>query len=132
MFHTNTETKKTDELSGDPHVNISFLNSSGEWASVSAIAEIVTDRATIVKYYSPALRAWIGDLGDGIHDGGENDPRIGIIRAKMATAVYSVGNSNALSQAIQVTESTVTGKPPQVNKLREISEDEVESWRANH
>lgn len=28
LFHTNTETHKTDELSADPHVNISFIKPS--------------------------------------------------------------------------------------------------------
>lgn len=28
LFHTNTETAKTDELHSDPHVNIGFLKSS--------------------------------------------------------------------------------------------------------
>ena len=28
LFHTNTESGKTDELVGDPHVNVAFLNDS--------------------------------------------------------------------------------------------------------
>merc|ERR1712058_217569 len=60
---------KTNDIDSDSHINISFLNSSGEWASVSGKASIVTDRDTVKKYYSPALKAWLGDLGDGKHDG---------------------------------------------------------------
>lgn len=30
--------------------------------------------------YSPALKAWLGDLGDGKHDGGPEDPRISVIK----------------------------------------------------
>ncbi|KAF4620197.1 hypothetical protein G7Y89_g14625 [Cudoniella acicularis] len=30
LFHTNTESGKTDDISSDPHINMPFLNSSGE------------------------------------------------------------------------------------------------------
>jgi len=132
LFHTNTESGKTDDLSSDPHVNISFINSMGEWASVSGTASVVTDRDLVKKHYSPQLKAWLGDLGDGVHDGGENDPRIGIIRVKMVTAHYSISSKNILGRVAEVAQGTVTGKPAQVNKLREISEQDVENWRSSH
>ncbi|KAK3390074.1 blue light-inducible protein [Podospora didyma] len=132
LFHTNTESGKTDDLNTDPHVNISFLNSSGEWASVSGKAEIVTDRALVKKYYSPTLKAWVGDLGDGVHNGGADDPRIGIIRVRMITSHYSISSKNILGRAAEVAQGTVTGKPAHVNKLREISEAEVNNWRSSH
>jgi len=126
LFHTNSESGKTDDLSNDNHVNVSFLNSSGEWASISGVASVVTDMDLVRKHYSPQLRAWLGDLGDGVHDGGENDPRIGIIRVKMVTAHYSITSKNMLGRVAEVAQGAVTGKPAAVNKLREISEAEVE------
>ncbi|KAK3940264.1 hypothetical protein QBC46DRAFT_261264 [Diplogelasinospora grovesii] len=132
LFHTNTESGKTDDLSHNPHVNISFLNNSGEWASVSGISSIETDRALVKKYYSPELKAWLGDLGDGVHDGSENDPRIGVIRVKMVRAVYAIASKNLIGRAAEIAQATVTGKPASVNKLREISEEEVKQWRASH
>ncbi|KAI1374015.1 hypothetical protein F4677DRAFT_185830 [Hypoxylon crocopeplum] len=132
LFFTNTESKKTDELEGDPHVNVSFLDSSGQWASVSGITSIETDRGLVKKYYQPSLKAWMGDLADGIHDGSENDPRIGIIRVKMTTATYSTSDKTFLGFAAEVAKGTMTGQPASVNKLREISEGEIQSWRASH
>ena len=70
IFHTNTESGKTDDLASDSKINIAFLNSSGEWASISGKAEIITNREMVKKHYSRALKAWLGDLGDGLHDGG--------------------------------------------------------------
>ncbi|EAT89828.2 hypothetical protein SNOG_03097 [Parastagonospora nodorum SN15] len=61
LFHTNTESGKTDDLKEDSSVNIGFINNSGEWASISGKATIETDRAVVKKHYSPALKAWIGD-----------------------------------------------------------------------
>ncbi|KAI1484824.1 putative BLI-3 blue-light-inducible Bli-3 protein [Biscogniauxia mediterranea] len=132
LFFTNTESHKTDELKGDPHVNISFLNSSGEWASVSGNASIETDRAMVDKYYNHALRAWLGDLGDGIHDGSHNDPRIGVIRVKMETATYAISKRTLIGWAAEVAKGTLTGEAASVNKLREIDANEVLAWRASH
>merc|ERR1711974_403754 len=120
LFHTNTESGKTDDMSADPHVNMSFIDSSGQWASIAGNASVVTDRDYVKKHYSPALKAWLGDLGDGTHDGSENDPRIGIIRIRMSTATYAVTRKNFVSRAAEVATGAVTGKPASVNALREI------------
>lgn len=130
FFHTNTESGKTDELVGDPHVNIGFLKeSNGDWASVSGTAEIISDRETVKKYYSNQLKAWVGDLGDGIHNGGPNDPRVGVIKVRVRTATYSLAEGNPISRSIEVAKGTITGKPAHVNKLRELSEGDLETYR---
>ncbi|KAK0743944.1 putative BLI-3 blue-light-inducible Bli-3 protein [Schizothecium vesticola] len=132
LFHCNNESGKTNDLSEDPHVNLSFLNTTGEWASVSGVASVVSDRELVKKHYSPQLKAWLGDLEDGVHDGSENDPRIGIIRVKMVTAHYSISSKNILGRIAEVAQGTVTGKVASVNKLREISEADVDNWRSSH
>jgi len=131
LFFTNTESHKTDELKSDPHVNISFLDGSGQWASVSGTASIETNRELVKKYYNPTLKAWMGDLGDGTHDGSENDPRIGIIRVKMETATYAITDLNILGRMAEVAKGMVTGEQANVNKIREITEEEVRSRRSS-
>ena len=126
MFHTNTESGKTDDLKSDPKINMAFLNSTGEWASISGEADIVTDRETVRKYYSPALKAWMGDLEDGKHDGGPEDPRIGVIKVKAVTATYAINVGTIIGRGAEIIKSTITGSAPKVNKLREISEDELQ------
>jgi len=132
LFHTNTESGKTDDLATDEHINIGFLNTFGEWASVSGKASVVTDRSLIKQHYRAHLKAWMGDLGDGVHDGSENDPRIGIIRVKMTTSHYSISSKNIVSRVAEVAQGTITGKPAETNRLREISEEEVSKWRVSH
>jgi len=132
LFYTNTESGKTDELAADPHVNMSFLNSTGEWASISGTASIITERSLVKQHYSSTLKAWMGDLGDGVHNGGPEDPRIGIIRVKMHTATYAFTSKGAVGRAVEVVQGEITGKPASVNKLREISDAEVQQWRAMH
>ncbi|KAI1870582.1 uncharacterized protein JN550_005125 [Neoarthrinium moseri] len=129
VFTTNTESHKTDELKADPHVNISFLDGSGQWASFWD-ASIETDREIVKKYYSSSLKAWLGDLGDGKHDGSKNDPRIGIIQVKTRSVTYALTTKSAMGVAAEVAKGTLTGNPPSISKLREISESEITQWRS--
>ncbi|PNY24188.1 Protein bli-3 [Tolypocladium capitatum] len=132
LFHTNTESGKTNDVSNDPNINISFVNVSGEWASISGTATIETARDLIKAHYNPLLKAWLGDLGDGKHDGSENDPRIGMIRVKMNSATYSPVAKNVLSRTAEVVRGAITGQPAQVDRLREISPSDVKEWRDAH
>ena len=90
------------------------------------------DRVTVKKYYSPALKAWLGDLGDGTHDGGEDDPRIGVIRVEAKTATYQIARKTMVGRAVEMVQGVVTGDTPAVGKLREISENEISEWRWSH
>ncbi|MCJ1446441.1 MAG: hypothetical protein MMC23_006946 [Stictis urceolatum] len=132
LFFTNTESGKTDDVASDPSINISFLDVSGQWASISGVAEISTDRALISKHYTPALKAWLGDLGDGTHDGGPNDPRVGAINVKAKTITYSVYEKGIFGRAVEYAKGAATGEVPGYNKIREITESEIEAWRKEH
>jgi len=92
----------------------------------------LTDRSTVQKYYSPALKAWLGDLGDGKHDGGPEDPRIGVIRVEAKTITYAVVRKNIVGRAKEMVQGVVTGQAPAVNKLRELSEEEISRWRTSN
>jgi len=131
IFHANSESGKTDDLESDPHVNIGFLAPSGEWASISGNAKVETDREKVHKYYSPALKAWIGDLGDGKHDGGPDDPRVVVIKVTAATAQYAISNRTAIGGFTEFAKGVVTGEAPQVNKLRHLNEEELQQWRSS-
>lgn len=89
-----------------------------------------TDRSVVKKHYSPALKAWIGDLGDGKHDGGPDDPRIGIIRVKASTAQYAVSRKGVIGSFVELAKGVASGESPAVNKLRQISEAEVKQWKS--
>ena len=86
----------------------------------------MTDRAFIHKYYSPALKAWLGDLGDGKHDGGPDDPRICAIKVKAATAQYAISSRTAIGGFVEFAKGVATGEAPSVNKLRYIDEAELQ------
>ena len=131
IFHANTESGKTDDLQSDPDINLGFLNNSGEWASISGKAEIVTDRGLVHKYYSPALKAWIGDLGDGKHDGGPDDPRVCVIKVNAITAQYATSKKTAVGGFVEFAKGVTTGEAPSVNKLRYLDQKDLDQWRSN-
>ena len=86
----------------------------------------------VKKYYSPTLKTWVGDLGDGTHDGSENDPRIGVIKVEAKTATYAIARGTMLGRAAEMAQGVITGNAAQVNKLREIDENEISQWRSSH
>lgn len=86
---------------------------------------MVTDPETVRATYSKSLKAWLGDLGDGKHDGGPDDPRIGVIRVKTRTATYAVAIGTVLGRGAEIVKGALTGQAPNVNKLRELNEDEL-------
>ena len=132
IFHTNTESGKTDDLDADSSINIAFLNGTGEWASISGKASVISDRDVVKKYYSQQLKTWVGDLGDGTHDGSENDPRIGVIKVEAKTATYAIARGTSVGRAVDMVQGAITGNAAQVNKLREISESEISQWRSQN
>jgi len=89
----------------------------------------VSDRAQVREHYSPALKAWIGDLGDGKHDGGPEDPRIVLIRVKVATAQYAVSRRGIVGSAVAFAKGVAQGEVPVINKLRQLSEQEIQECK---
>lgn len=127
LFHTNLFSGKTLDLSIHPtETNMSFLDPvKGSWASISGTASIVSDPVTVQKIYSPSLKAWLGDLGDGVHDGGPNDPRIGVIRLETKLATYSIAKKGMLKEAIEMAKAEVKGDVPDITSIRELREEEL-------
>lgn len=85
---------------------------------------MVTDKKTIHKYYYPCLKAWFGDLKDGVHDTGPDDPRIGAIRVKITQASHAIVGEGMLGKkASDYTKDA--SEVPRINRLRLLSRDEL-------
>jgi general stress protein 26 len=127
IFHTNLFSSKTMDLTVHPsEVNMSFLDPvSGSWASISGTAALVADQETVKQYYSPALKAWLGDLGDGVHDGGPGDPRIGVIKLEAKLATYAITKKGMIGRAVETVKSVSKGDVPAISSLRELKEEEL-------
>lgn len=106
--------------------NMSFLDAaSGAWASISGNASVMSDPAMVQKYYSPTLKAWLGDMGDGVHDGGPSDPRIGVIKLEAKLATHVAARKGMLGRAAETVKGAVKGDVPQVNSIRELNSEEL-------
>jgi general stress protein 26 len=127
VFHTNVFSGKTMDLTVHPtETNMSFLDpASGSWASVSGTASVLADADIVQKFYSPALKAWLGDLGDGVHNGEPTDPRIGVIRVEAKSAIYALAKKGFIGRAIETGKAVASGDAPSINKLRELNESEL-------
>ena len=130
-FMTNIESEKFEELARDPHVNLAYYKDrTREWVSVSGHAILSRDRDLIDSLYQPDWKAWLGDTGDGKRDGSPHDPRIGLILVEADSVVYSKSDRPAPLVLFQIVKGMITGDPPKVADLRELSRDELEAPRA--
>jgi general stress protein 26 len=125
-FMTNIESEKFEELAQDPHVNVSYYRDrTREWVSVSGHAILSRDRDLIDALYKPDWKAWLGDQGDGVRDGGARDPRIVLVLVEADSVVYSKNDRPMPLALFQVVKGMITGEPPKVADLREIGADEL-------
>ncbi len=127
-FMTNAESEKFEEIAKDPHVNVSYYRDrTREWVSVSGRALLSKDRDLIDALYQPDWKMWLGDTGDGKRDGGPHDPRIALILVEADSVTYSKKDRPTPVVLFQMVKSMVTGEPPKVADLRELSRDDLRS-----
>ena len=127
-FMTNAESEKFEEIARDPHVNVSYYRDrTREWVSVSGRAILTKDRDLIDALYQPDWKMWLGDTGDGKRDGGPHDPRIALILVEADSVTYSKKDRPTPMVLFQLMKGMVTGEPPKVADLRELSRDDLRS-----
>merc|ERR1712187_497272 len=134
IFHTNLLSGKAMDLTVHPtETNMSFLDPiSGAWASISGTAHLIANPEIVEKYYSPTLKAWLGDMGDGVHDGGPSDPRIGVIKLEAKIATHVLARKGMMGRAFDEVKGAVKGDVPSINSIREMSQGELAEWRRTH
>lgn len=69
--------------------------------------------------------AWFGDLGDGIHKGNQNDPRVAIIEVVPDEVHYWLSTANIATKMADIVASAVTGKVAAPGQLVTLTHDEV-------
>ncbi|KAI0655894.1 hypothetical protein C8Q70DRAFT_1047053 [Cubamyces menziesii] len=127
VFIANRASAKFDEIENDSHVNVSFYEeSTTNWASYAGIAKISQDKGKIAKHWSSATAAWFGDLGDGVHKGDQNDPRVAVIEVIPAEIRYWIATRGKIGQAVEIAVGAVTGKTAAPGELRTITKEEIQ------
>ncbi len=125
VFVTDLESHKLDDLTNDPHVNVSYYRDrTREWVSVSGAARVSRDRKRIKELYDPSWRAWFGDQGAD-RDGGPDDPRIGLILVSADSAEYLVVNERRPVVLFKVLRGMVTGSRTDIGEERHVTGGEL-------
>jgi len=124
-FVTSIESHKLDELAGDNHCNLAFYKASGDWVSVSGLARIIQDPARARQLYSADWKTLFPDLGDGVHNGSCNDPRIALIDVEVHSATYA---KNAKAKPIVLFEKAVKPHRAILSETKSLSESELRGY----
>lgn len=104
LFLANANSTKFKDLDKNKEVNLSFRNSKNEdWISVTGEAvKTTTDDPRIKEIYSKGVSAWFGDVGDGVHTGGPEDPRMELIEVQSKYVAYYKSQVGALGMAKEI------------------------------
>nr|OQO29923.1 hypothetical protein B0A51_02919 [Rachicladosporium sp. CCFEE 5018] len=131
LFLANGHSQKFTDLEKVKDVNVSFHNSTTQdWISVTGEAVTTSnDDPRIKEVYSKATSAWFGDLGDGVHTGGPEDPRMRLIEIRAKYISYWKHNTNPLGFMKEIGVATMTGGVAVTGLLRELKEAEINKAR---
>lgn len=132
LFLANKNSNKFSDLEQNKEVQISFQDiKTQDWISISGKA-ITTDNSDprIKDVWSRGASAWFGDLGDGVHTGGPEDPRMTLIEIKSSYVSYYIAEVGMLGYAKEVIGANITGGVANTGKLRELSSQDLENARS--
>lgn len=130
-FLANINSNKVKDIKSSPSVNISFFDSSDKsWCSVSGTATVSQDQPKIKELYSPVVSAWFGDLGDGIHTGSADDPRMSAIKVSSNYISYYKTTKGKVARMADMAMAVGLGRLAQTGILREIKAEAIEGSRA--
>jgi general stress protein 26 len=132
LFLANAHSKKFEDLEKGKEVSVTFQDSKTQnWVSVTGKA-ITTSNGDkrIEEVWNQSIRAWFGDLGDGKHTGGPEDPRMTLIEVKANYVVYWKAEVGLLGFAKEVIGAAATGGVANTGVIRELKSEELEKARS--
>ena len=123
-FVTSMHTAKVDEIEHDPHVNVTFFDSSKrEWISIAGLAKLSKDLETIRLLYAPDWKLVVprrrrsaprDPRRPAPRSGRSRHPHSGVLRAGQAAA----------SGAVQLVKGWLTVSEPDIGEVHEIKMDQ--------
>jgi general stress protein 26 len=131
LYLANAHSQKMKDLDSNKEVNITFHDSkTQDWISISGTATTISNTDQRIKeLHNAGIKAWFGDLGDGKHDGGPDDPRMTLIEVKSKFVVYYKTSVGTLGMMKEVGGAMITGKVANTGVLRELKEADLEKAR---
>ena len=131
LFLANQNSRKFQDLSHSKQVQLTFHDSSSQnWASLTGTATTVSNSDPRIKELeNPFAKAWFGDLGDGVHNGTADDPRMALIEVKAEYITYWQSESTKLGFLAEIAKSNLTGQVATTGVTRELGEKEIQQAR---
>lgn len=83
----------------------------------------------IKDLYSTPVSAWFGDLGDGVHTGKAEDPRVSLIEVKAKYISYWKPTVSSIGFLKEIGVASLTGKVADTGVLRQLVEEDIELAR---
>lgn len=121
-FVTADGTAKVRDLATDRHVNLTYLNpKTMEWVSVSGLATVSRDRATIATLYASDWKMWFGDDGDPRH-GTPDDPRIVLIGVEVHGAEFLDVTKPKPVVIYELVKGWLTGEEPEIGEMHAVKD----------
>ena len=132
LFLANAHSNKFSDLNDNKEVQLTFQDSkTQDWVSVSGTATTTSNTDTRIKeVYSKGVSAWFGDLGDGVHNGTPEDPRMSLIEVKSKYISYWKHTVSSLGFMKEVGVATLTGSVANTGVLRELNAQDIEKARS--
>ncbi|EUC49691.1 hypothetical protein COCMIDRAFT_83880 [Bipolaris oryzae ATCC 44560] len=132
LFLSNTHSQKFSDLAQNKQVQVTIQDTkSQDWASITGTATTCSNSDPRIKeVWSRGAAAWFGDLGDGVHDGGPDDPRMALIEVKSEYVVYYLAETGVLGYVKEVVVANVGGGVAKTGALREIKGGDLERARS--
>ena len=122
-FVTAEGSAKLDQIEGDPHVNLAYSKDrTHDWISVSGLATISRDRATIAKLWAPDWKMWFGNEGDPRH-GTADDPRMVLVGVDVHSAVFLEADKPQPVVLFELVKGWLTGKEPKLGTMHAVPEE---------
>ncbi|KAL9580164.1 MAG: hypothetical protein Q9212_004655 [Teloschistes hypoglaucus] len=131
LYLANIHSQKFQDMEKDKTVQVTFQNSSNQdWVSISGTA-VTTDNADprIKQVYSKGVNAWFGDLGDGIHTGMPEDPRMALIEVKANYITYWKTTSSMPGFIKEVAHASLTGQVADTGVNRQLFDKDIQVAR---
>ncbi|KAF2129984.1 hypothetical protein P153DRAFT_366476 [Dothidotthia symphoricarpi CBS 119687] len=132
LFLSNKHSSKFSDLDSNKEVQLAFQdNKTQDWVSVTGVATTTSNSDPRIKdVWSRGAAAWFGDLGDGVHTAGPEDPRMTLIEIKSKYVSYYKTEVGLLGYAKEVVGAAVTGGVANTGKLRELNEQDLQQARS--
>lgn len=126
LYLANKNSRKFDDLSDNKEVQIVINDKNQNWVSISGTATNTANNDPRIKdLYSKPISAWFGDLGDGVHNGTYEDPRMAIIEVKPNYIVYWKKEVGSVGFMKEIAQATIQGSVAQTGSHREFTEAEI-------